>query len=101
MIQVNRTAQFYQEILNSLDEGIIICKDNQIDFTNDVFSNMTMRLQNQHATKDIIKYPFLKIYRMDETVIGDIGKSDYSLKELLSNQQSFVNDKIFEIEVRK
>ena len=27
MIQVNRTAQFYKEILNSQDEGIIICKD--------------------------------------------------------------------------
>ena len=41
MIQVNRTAQFYKEILNSQDEGLIICKDNQIDFTNEVFVNMT------------------------------------------------------------
>ena len=41
MIQVNRTAQFYKEILNSQDEGLIICKDNQIDFKNEVFVNMT------------------------------------------------------------
>ena len=33
--------------------------------------------------------------------MGDIGKCDYSLKEILSKKQDFLNDKIFEIDVRK
>lgn len=38
---------------------------------------------------------------MDQTEIGIIDKSDYSLKEILAKSQTFVNDKIFEIDVRK
>ena len=38
---------------------------------------------------------------MDQTEIGTIDKSHYSLKEILAQRQAFVNDKIFEIDVRK
>lgn len=46
---------------------------------------MTNRLSGQHAIKDdILKHPFLKVYRMDQTEVGLVGESDYSLKDLLA-----------------
>ena len=59
---------------------------------------MTKRLHDQHSIKDILKHQFLKVYRMDQTEIGTIDKTHYSLKEILAKRQAFVNDKIFEID---
>lgn len=76
IIQENKTTQLYQEILNNLEEGIILYRKNEIDFKNEVFTQMMHRLKlhksqtvekvgtyDRDKNEDIQMLKFLKIYR--------------------------------------
>ena len=93
-----------------MEEGIIIFRNNQIDFKNEVFSRMIQRLIKpsspslgvgqirQHRNEDIQKLRFLKIFKKEEDGEDD-EKTLYNLEEILEKSQNFLNDKVFEIDI--
>lgn len=112
IIQEKKTTQLYQEILNNLEEGIILYRKNEIDFKNEVFTNMMHRLKlhksqtvektnktyDRDKNEDIQKLKFLKIYRQPDDQSED-DQTIYNLQEILQKSQNFLNDKVFEINV--
>ena len=51
-------------MLQNLEEAIIVAKENTIDFTNDIFMQMIVRLdQKFESLNEILNLKFLKIYR--------------------------------------
>ena len=68
IVQETKTIKIYQQILDNLEEAVIIYRDNQIDFQNQVFSEMIRRIKitdSSHGRRavEVEKIRFLKIYR--------------------------------------
>ena len=60
-------------MLQNLEEAIVVAKENTIDFTNDIFMQMIVRLdQKFESLNEILNLKFLKIYRETQ---GDDGSA--------------------------
>lgn len=68
---------------------------------------MIKRLAIAEDDKDICKFKFLKVYRMDESEVQDLNDestsvhSKFALEDILDKSQDFLNDKVFKIDALK
>ena len=105
-IEANRTIQDNQhvislqnelkEIFDSLQEGILVIKNNKVTNCNKIFRSLLV----EDDDREYIDQQIFKLYRCKEeeqssnggVVLGRI----YSLRDLISQSAEFLNDKIFE-----
>lgn len=105
-------------MFQSLDEGIVVLQNQQINFTNEVFNQIVQELEEEEM--DVGDRKMFKVYR--KTELNDQYKSrqysslyrkqpsssdnqspmndsiqDLSLRELIQKDEQFFADKIFEI----
>jgi len=67
--QAKKIAKEYHEMLSSLKEGILVIKDDEINFANDIFYEILANVCLKHANKQsIFKTSVFKIYRRTKEV---------------------------------
>jgi len=94
-------------MLGSLEEGILVIKDQAVDYSNEIFQEIQVKAGIEQGTSadDILDAPMFKIYRQtgddsDESVSRfvklhcDIA---LTLRSVLAKNQKFCSDKIFEL----
>ena len=105
-----------QSILSNLEEGIIVFKDNEISYQNQVFKSILKRIKLviDRPQKNLMDEKLFKLIKQtDSSSSNDLSKNSkeeslsyrmqigriFSLKDLLSKKVNYLKDKIFEIDL--
>ena len=108
-VMKNVSKEFY-EMFNTMEEGIVVFKDEIINFSNNAFREIINSFDDDEIGLDLIKYKLFKIYRENKSEgmrinvrrretksKFNISKELYSIQDILREDAEFLEDKIFEI----
>ena len=92
------------ELFENLEEGILVMKNNTINYTNQIFANVLSNINalgnNGTITNKILDY---KIFKLFETHQSDHAHQSqpnhqyYSLRDIINNTSNDFSGKIFEM----
>ena len=103
-------------LFEKIDMGLVVIKDNMIEYKNEIFNNRIVRRlkQNRLAPTNPIDHPLFKLYKIIDSNSNDFNKNKkrkdkqkfkakigdrFSLKDLVVKDAEFLNDKVFTIDV--
>lgn len=121
-----RITQELNEVFENLEEGILILKDKQISYSNqifkDVLDNVQIEMKGDQTDQDILDLKILKVYVNKETSNSDSKQYEkqleankgnqtkseeaiepfddqqmFSLRDIIFNSQRSMKHKVFEI----
>jgi hypothetical protein len=118
MKTIKNMSKEFIEMFQALEEGIIVIKDNVIDFSNDLFKEILTRIhleKNLKSFDQVLDEKIFKVFREGQNeessssqdggkkvFSANVNESHFSLNDLIQNKKSdFFNDKIFEIKIKK
>ena len=112
---INKSQEDYQDLIQCIEEGIVVVKNDQLKITNKIFRQILKRLKLPYSKVKnyALDLKIFKLYRQSglgsevscsdlnggekkSTVEGEIGRV-FSIRQLMNKSQKYFNDKIFEM----